>query len=98
MKNLNIDKLIKDLTEAKDILKECNSEMLKALGEAKTIKYAIRDKESGHFYNSDFEMWVYDVDIATVFKSEEYAISTLETEIEDSENCEIVKIQLRVVE
>lgn len=98
MKNLNIDKLIKDLTEAKDILKECNSEMLKALGEAKTIKYVIRNKESGHFYNTDFEMWFYDVDCATVFKNEAYAISTLETVIADNENCEIVKIQLKVVE
>lgn len=52
MKNFkqNFDRLLKDLREATEILKECNLEMQKCLGETKAIKYVI--------YNTNFDNYV----------------------------------------
>lgn len=52
MKNFqkDFDRLLNNLKEAKDILRECNFEMQKALGETKAIKYVI--------YNPFFDNYV----------------------------------------
>lgn len=55
MKNFqkDFDRLLNNLKEAKDILRECNLEMQKASGETKCVKYAIFEPETEMYLCED---------------------------------------------
>lgn len=103
MKNFekNFDKAIDYLYEINQILKECNLEMQKALGETKSIKYVLRCKEFGRFYNDTVDMWFNSFDSATIYPTAEQAQEAYNKCLEEwdyNDEIEIVQVQLKVVE
>lgn len=104
MKNFekNLDRVIDALREINEILKETNLEMQKAMGETKSIKYAIYQPETDMYYNSNVRSFVFKLKNAKLYPT--LTIAKQELEILKSEDPEIVNrveiqvVQLKVVE
>lgn len=97
----DFDRLLNNLKEATTILKECNLEMQKCLGETKSIKYVLKCKEFGRFYNDTVDMWFNSFDSATIYPTAEQAQKAYEKCLEEwdyNDTIEIVQVQLKVVE
>lgn len=97
MKNFekNFDRLLNNLKEATDILKECNIEMQKALGETKSVKYAIFEPETESYYNKATDSLTSQLKQATLFDNIQYAKQIAESL--NFREYEIKIIQLKVV-
>lgn len=98
MKNFekDFDRLLNNLQEATHILKECNIEMQKCLGETKDIKYAIFEPETETFYRQDTDDLVTKLKYATLYSTIAHA-SQIAEKLHFREY-EIKIIQLKVVE
>ena len=95
----NFDRLLNNLKEAKEILKECNLEMQKALHETKAIRYVI--------YNPYFDNYVRfyggkimlcDFERADIFKDQHLPFEMLEKCGANVENFVVREISVKVVE
>lgn len=92
----DFDRLLNNLQEATHILKECNLEMQKCLGETKDIKYAIFVPETETFYRQDTDDLVTKLKYATLYPTIAHAKQIAETL--HFREYEIKTIQLKVVE
>lgn len=98
----DLDRVIYALREINEILKETNLEMQKAMGETKSIKYAIYQPETDMYYNPNVRSFVFKLKNAKLYPT--LTIAKQELEILKSEDPEIVNrveiqvVQLKVVE
>lgn len=92
----DFDRLLNNLQEATHILKECNLEMQKCLGETKDIKYAIFEPETETFYRQDTDDLVTKLKYATLYSTIAHAKQIAEAL--NFREYEIKIIQLKVVE
>ena len=104
MKNYEdkIDKLIKSLREAKDILAECNIEMAKALHVDKETadKYVIVDNESGAYVMGIYSLTFGRLQDAKIFDSKTEALTWWEQLSNEHEDFDLVvkKVKIKAVE
>lgn len=92
----DFDRLLNNLQEATHILKECNLEMQKCLGETKDIKYAIFEPETETFYRQDTDDLVTKLKYATLYPTIAHAKQIAEAL--HFREYQIKVIQLKVVE
>lgn len=92
----DFDRLLSNLQEATHILKECNLEMQKSLGETKAIKYAIFEPETETYYRQETDDLVTKLKNATLYLTIQHA--TQIAEALHFRHYEIKVIQLKVVE
>ena len=104
MKNYEdkIDKLIKSLREAKDILAECNIEMAKALHiEKETVeKFVLFDRDNEAYVMGYHTLILGRLEDAKLFDSECEAKNTRYAFLEENNNVDLIikKVKIKAVE
>lgn len=95
----DFDRLLNNLQEATHILKECNLEMQKCLGETKDIMYCIFEPETETYYRQTTDMQVTKLKLATLYATIAHANQIREMlESRDGMKYQVKIVQLKVVE
>ena len=94
----NFDRVLENLKECTEILKECNNEMRQTLSGAKSVYYAIADKDRNNFYNSDFNLFMVDLNGASYYKTKSLAKAIMEEYNISEADCDIITVSIKVVD